>query len=197
MPKDTFNNLNEEKKEKIFGAAVKEFSTKRFSEASINKIVKVAGIPRGSFYQYFSGKEDIYRYMAEEIAREQAVVMRFITPPAADSSAFDELIYKARAVIELFRVRPEYRKIAMLMEKDDSGLINARFVSAEEVNRIKDLLERDKQRSRIKQSADSGLVAEMAYSLIKKEYLKAGQNVETIMKRINEILKIIKEGIAA
>jgi AcrR family transcriptional regulator len=71
MPKDTFNNINEEKKRKIFDAAVLEFSTRRFSEASINQIVKTAGIPRGSFYQYFNYKEDIFLYMYEEIAREK------------------------------------------------------------------------------------------------------------------------------
>ncbi len=50
MPKDTFLNLIEEKKKRIFDAAVREFSTRCFSEASINQIVKNAGIPEGSFY---------------------------------------------------------------------------------------------------------------------------------------------------
>lgn len=42
MPKETFNNLSGNKKRKIFEAAVHEFSTRRFSEASINQIVKTA-----------------------------------------------------------------------------------------------------------------------------------------------------------
>lgn len=35
-------------------------------EASIANIVKSAGIPRGSFYQYFENKEDIYFYLLKE-----------------------------------------------------------------------------------------------------------------------------------
>ena len=50
MLKDTFSNLREEKKKRVFDATVQEFCTRRFSEASINQIVKNAGIPNGSFY---------------------------------------------------------------------------------------------------------------------------------------------------
>jgi TetR/AcrR family transcriptional regulator len=62
MPKDTFFNLDEAKRNRIFEAAVDEFSQRRFSEASINQVVKNAGISRGSFYQYFQNKEDLYLY---------------------------------------------------------------------------------------------------------------------------------------
>lgn len=34
-----------------------------FNEASINQIIKEAGIPRGSFYMYFQDKEDLFRYL--------------------------------------------------------------------------------------------------------------------------------------
>ena len=44
-------------------AAQQEFSNASLSEASIANIVKTAGISRGSFYQYFEGKEDLYFYL--------------------------------------------------------------------------------------------------------------------------------------
>ena len=67
MPTATFFNLPEEKRNRIFNAAVEEFAGFRFSDASINRIVKAAGIPRGSFYQYFDGKEDLYLHILEKI----------------------------------------------------------------------------------------------------------------------------------
>jgi len=63
MPTETFKNLKKEKQERILNAAKKEFSNKLFAEVSINKIVKEAGISRGSFYMYFSNKEDIYSHL--------------------------------------------------------------------------------------------------------------------------------------
>lgn len=60
MPTETFHNLPQEKKQIILDAAKKEFSTVAFHDASINKIIKEAGISRGSFYMYFKDKEDLY-----------------------------------------------------------------------------------------------------------------------------------------
>ena len=44
-------------------SAKKEFSKSLFKDASINNIIKMANIPRGSFYMYFESKEDIYFYL--------------------------------------------------------------------------------------------------------------------------------------
>ena len=63
MPSSTFLNLPAEKQEKLLEAATREFSHKPFNEASINQIIREAGIPRGSFYMYFQDKEDLFRYL--------------------------------------------------------------------------------------------------------------------------------------
>ena len=58
-----FLNLPAEKQEKLLEAATREFSHRPFNEASINQIIKEAGIPGGSFYMYFQDKEDLFRYL--------------------------------------------------------------------------------------------------------------------------------------
>ena len=63
MPSSTFLNLPAEKQEKLLEAATREFSHRPFNEASINQIIKEAGIPRGSFYMYFTDKEELFRYL--------------------------------------------------------------------------------------------------------------------------------------
>ncbi len=77
MPKSTFLNLPQEKKDKLFAAARKEFARTSFEEASINKIIQEAGISRGSFYTYFEDKKDLvscllsgYTEQIGEIGRE-------------------------------------------------------------------------------------------------------------------------------
>ena len=67
MPSQTFFNLPKEKQDRIMAAAREEFFTHSFDEASINRLIKAAGIPRGSFYQYFADKEDVYFYLGELI----------------------------------------------------------------------------------------------------------------------------------
>ena len=68
MPKQTFYNLSTEKQKKIIKSARKEFSGVPLAEASIQKIVQDADIARGSFYQYFEDKEDLFEYIVEEVA---------------------------------------------------------------------------------------------------------------------------------
>lgn len=63
MPSQTFFNLSKEKQEALLEAAKTEFTKVTFHDASINQIIKEAGISRGSFYMYFESKEDLYSYM--------------------------------------------------------------------------------------------------------------------------------------
>ena len=63
MPKDTFYNLSKEKRDHIIQAAMKVFSIQSFNEAAISEIIRHADISRGSFYQYFDDKLDLYKYL--------------------------------------------------------------------------------------------------------------------------------------
>ncbi len=72
MCTETFLRLPEEKRGRFLEAAWGEFTRVKFSDASINQIVRHAGIPRGSFYQYFADKEDLFAYLLQGV-REQFV----------------------------------------------------------------------------------------------------------------------------
>lgn len=63
MPTSTFFNLPPPKREKLLRAAVTEFARRPCGEVSINRIIQAAEIPRGSFYQYFSDKTDLFRHV--------------------------------------------------------------------------------------------------------------------------------------
>lgn len=65
MPKQTFFNLSEHKRKKLIDSAEIEFARAPFFEASIANIIKTADISRGSFYQYFQDKDDLYFYLLE------------------------------------------------------------------------------------------------------------------------------------
>lgn len=62
MPKETFFRLPKEKQERLLEAARIEFSRVPLQDAAIANIVKLADVSRGSFYQYFEDKEDLYYY---------------------------------------------------------------------------------------------------------------------------------------
>lgn len=65
MPSKTFLNLPSKKRELFIQVALKEFSENNFETASVNRIIKEVGISRGSVYQYFTDKLDLWLYLKE------------------------------------------------------------------------------------------------------------------------------------
>ena len=63
MPSKTFFHLPAEKRERLLLAAEAEFARVPYAEASINRMIRAAGIPRGSFYMYFRDKEELFHYL--------------------------------------------------------------------------------------------------------------------------------------
>jgi len=54
---ERFEKLSKDKRQRILDAAREEFSRVSYEEASINQIIKNAGISRGSFYTYLRIKK--------------------------------------------------------------------------------------------------------------------------------------------
>jgi AcrR family transcriptional regulator len=67
MPKETFFNLEEKKKQRILDAAKKEFTHNELLKSRVSNIIKDANIPRGSFYQYFEDLNDLYYYVIDGV----------------------------------------------------------------------------------------------------------------------------------
>ena len=75
MPKQTFLNLKEAKKKLITEAFLREFATKTFDDASLTDVVKSLGIAKGSVYQYFDDKLDLFLFLIQECS---AVKMKYV-----------------------------------------------------------------------------------------------------------------------
>lgn len=88
MPKQTFLNLPEEKRSVIVNAAIDEFAEYGFEGASINRIVASSGISKGSFYQYFEDKRDVFMYLLAVIEQEKMAYFKDKHPPSNNMDTF-------------------------------------------------------------------------------------------------------------
>lgn len=70
MPKKLFFELKDEKRTKIIETAISEFARYDYNNSSTNRIVKDAGISKGSLFKYFESKEDIYFYILDCVTEE-------------------------------------------------------------------------------------------------------------------------------
>ncbi len=71
MPLPTFENLPEPKRARLMAALKAEFAAHPYRQASVERITTAAGVSKGSFYQYFTDKEDAYRHLLAELMRDR------------------------------------------------------------------------------------------------------------------------------
>ena len=88
MPKQTFFNLPPEKRETIMNAAIEEFADYGLENASTNRIVKNSGIAKGSYYQYFEDKQDVFMHMLDLIEKEEIEFFKVQHPPDQNMDVF-------------------------------------------------------------------------------------------------------------
>ncbi|MEB6549771.1 TetR/AcrR family transcriptional regulator [Heyndrickxia sporothermodurans] len=107
MPKQTFFHLSKDKQEILIKSAKEEFSRVPLHDASIANIIKNAGIPRGSFYQYFEDKEDLYFYLLNQLSKKNAE--RFISIlKEKDGAIFETFIESFQFMIRIHK-NPEHK----------------------------------------------------------------------------------------
>lgn len=106
MPKPTFFNLPEEKRETIVNAAIDEFASYGLENASTNRIVKNSGIAKGSFYQYFEDKQDLFMYLLSVLEREKIEFFNGKPPPSKNMDTFQYFRWMVKTGMEFSTSHP-------------------------------------------------------------------------------------------
>lgn len=63
--KTAYFKITDEKRKRIESSAMEEFAHHSFNEASLNNIIKKAGISKGGMFKYIDDKTDIYLHVFE------------------------------------------------------------------------------------------------------------------------------------
>jgi AcrR family transcriptional regulator len=100
MPKQTFLNLPEEKRQAVVNAATDEFADYGFEASSINRIVANSGISKGSFYQYFEDKMDVFKYLLDVLANEKTEYYKGKHPPSTNMDTFEYFRWMVKTGME-------------------------------------------------------------------------------------------------
>ena len=85
MPKPTFLRLSTAKQKAFIRAALSEFSKYTFAEASISRVVQHLRIAKGSIYQYFEDKSDLYHYLVEISLKRKYEILDISSRQSANS----------------------------------------------------------------------------------------------------------------
>ncbi len=122
MPKETFFNLPDEKRQAITDILMEEFSEHDYKSVSISRIVARAGIAKGSFYQYFEDKKDCYLYLLQLGMDEKMNFMSRIPPPDQGIDIFAQLRWMMRVGTQFEFSNPRLAQISYRALFDDVPL---------------------------------------------------------------------------
>lgn len=115
MPVDRTQTIGPEKRAALLAAARSEFAASGLEGASLNRILRRAGVSKGRFYYHFVSKDDLLAALAEPLLEELAASLG---PPPAPPRDADEFWQQAE---------DGYRRVLSFFEKDPeaAGLMRA------------------------------------------------------------------------
>ncbi len=107
VPKTTFQNLEQSKRQRLMRAAEAEFARHEYARANLNRIASSAGVAKGSLYQYFENKEDFYIHVVNEaLGRAWKLFERHIDRKKP-TDCFELLVEAMLHMIQLQHDEPE------------------------------------------------------------------------------------------
>jgi len=118
MPKSTFLNLPDEKRGHITSIAYQEFSMNDYRKASLSRIVEKAGIAKGSVYQYFENKLDLYTYLLGEAANEKIAYFQKMYADSKEGDFFRQLHNLMFASLRFNLENPEKSHLLYLASRE-------------------------------------------------------------------------------
>lgn len=204
MPKDTFFNLPDDKRERVIEAALDEFASRSYHKARVTAIADKAGIAKGSFYQYFEDKKDLFKYIMELSVNKKLEYINHDMMTNKEKYSFFKLLREIYlSGIRFARENPRLVSIGNI-------LVNNKELRQEIWGEFKDrsteffklLLEDGVARGELDPDIDTELVSRLLtglnFSLIDIIY-KDGRievdNLEREMEEIDKMLYFIENGL--
>jgi AcrR family transcriptional regulator len=202
MPTQTFFNLPKDKQDKIMDAVLDELSIHDYESFNISNIIRQTQMARGSFYQYFLDKDDLYTYFYTYIGELKFKFYGPLFDPHTDISLMDRL-YEIFEKGLVFRV--QYPKLVAVSRK---MMLSNKYLDDPSYQKGYDMaidlyaafIENDIKNKIIRPDIDVRLFAEMIMVLFNhltiNSIIKKTLDDQTIKHMLTHILSILNKGVS-
>ncbi len=138
--------------QRILDAALQAFGETGYDRTSLDRVAELAGCSRVTIYQYFEGKDDLFRRLAAQLARQLRASLEVLDPVTADPDGHEALrAWIARYADTEVRYEPILRAFeaaaandealaggAAVIARQDRELFEARLVATGVPTRLLD-----------------------------------------------------------
>ncbi|HET6949789.1 MAG TPA: TetR/AcrR family transcriptional regulator [Acidimicrobiales bacterium] len=108
-------------RQRILDAALQVFAEEGYPGCGIIRITELAGCSRAAFYQYFSSKEDVFRHLAGQVARELSASADALEPVSPDVEGWASLCAWIERHADIYaRNQPVFEAFQAALESDEA-----------------------------------------------------------------------------
>lgn len=207
MPNPAFFNLSEDKRNLIISVATEVFSSANYDTASINQICKKSNIAKGSFYQYFTDKLDLYIYIMTLAIEKKVSFFTIILDQFKILTLLEQIRLLFIKGIEFAKEYPQYAALGEQFSKENNETVKSAVIKEGEKQSeilFAQMVDHAKLKGEVSSKVDTLALSMMLQSLNKtvNEYMLnkfGGVNHthfnEDTNKLVDSLLNIIFNGI--
>jgi AcrR family transcriptional regulator len=187
-------------RQKLLSAALKEFSSTSYENASLNNILKTADLSKGSFYYHFKNKEDLYLALLKQSFEEKwSFIMGsdFLSEKSySNLDIYDKFLVQAKLGMEFAKVHPEYHKLGKMFAQENGNAIHSSALSqlgASAVNPLDDMITQSIKNGEIDEAYSKEFIHKMLTHLF-SSYDDIFDREDDYEKKLKEYIRFIKQG---
>jgi len=201
MPNQTFFNLPIEKHDRIMEATIKELGLHTYEHVNLSNIVRDSGIPRGSFYQYFNNKDDLYQYFITHIGKKKIEHWGDLYSKELDIPFLDRFYEICIQGFTFAKDNPELMRAGKKIMDSDYFKNNELTKNALKTanNLFSSFIIIDQNLGRIRKDANPSIIASLLLDFMNRitldEYLDSNIDLPSIEEKIKQLIEIFKKGI--
>ena len=208
----TFAKLPSEKQERVLDEAIEEFSRWGYDKASINRMVGRLGIAKGSIFQYFGSKKNLYFHIFEYAVGLVRRSLKGVKAETEGENFFIRLSKSLRAGVYFIQRYPRIYQIYLKMLFQEDFPFRAdllRTIRIFSMDYLRPIVEEGMKKGELRHSLDPEVAAFFLDAMLDRflqayciAYMDSGlglfqANEEVIQRRIEDCITIVRLGMAS
>jgi AcrR family transcriptional regulator len=209
--RSTFTRLSAAKQQRILEAAIEEFSHWGYERASVNRIVAQLGIAKGSIFQYFGSKKNLYVHVFGHAVQLVKQSLKRVKLETEQESFFVRLAKSLEAGIQFIQRHPKIYQIYLKMLFQEQVPFRADFLKTIRLfstDYLRPLVEEGIRRGELREDLDPDAAAFLLDAILDRflqahcvAYMDSGlglfeADAPVIDKRIRDSVDLLRRGMA-
>jgi AcrR family transcriptional regulator len=205
---ENFTRIPPGEQQRILNACIEEFALYGYDGASTNRIVKNAGIPKGTLFFFFGSKKDLFLYVVDWTV---ASYVRGFQQQAGElpSDLFERLLYIGRQRMQFAIQEPRLYRLLfntfVHLPPEIQAEMQSRFGEYAEASR--QLVEKDLDRSRFREGVEVdkvvGMITLLMEGILNRSLAEIQRSspegslaiVERITAEVEQYFEMIRRGV--